>query len=283
MNAAALVPIVLKASIFLSVFAIGLGATPRDATYLFRNPVKLFTAVLAVYVLMPLFAVAIAMNVDLTPPVAIALIALSLCPIPPILPNKLVQAGGTESYAVGLLVGLAVLSIVFVPVALEILERVFGMPLQMTMAAVATLVGSTILLPIGSGIAVRGFAPAIAEKLAKITKRVGMIGLLLGLIAILAATGRTVLGLVGNGTVLVFVAFVLVGLLVGHLLGGPERDGRVSLAISTASRHPGIAAAIVHANFPEQKLAMAAVLLYLLVSVLAALPYMKWAKGRGQG
>jgi BASS family bile acid:Na+ symporter len=48
------------------------------------------------------------------------------------------------------------------------------------------------------------------------------------------------------------------------------------LALSTASRHPGVALAIAHANFPDEKLAPAAVLLYLIVSGIVSLPYLRW-------
>ena len=52
------------------------------------------------------------------------------------------------------------------------------------------------------------------------------------------------------------------------------------LALATASRHPALALAIAHANFPEQKLAAPAVLLYLIVSgiVTALAPKLYKAK-----
>jgi BASS family bile acid:Na+ symporter len=40
-------------------------------------------------------------------------------------------------------------------------------------------------------------------------------------------------------------------------------------------RHPAIAIAIAQANFPDQKLAPAAILLYVLVSAIAAAPYLR--------
>jgi bile acid:Na+ symporter, BASS family len=43
-------------------------------------------------------------------------------------------------------------------------------------------------------------------------------------------------------------------------------------------RHPAIAIAIAQANYPDQKLAPAAILLYVLVSVIAAAPYLRWTK-----
>lgn len=280
MSLQTLIPIVLRASLFLVVFAIGLRASARDATYLFRRPGELARALLAMNVLMPLFAIVIIAILDPGPAVRIALIALSVSPIPPLLPNKMVKAGGTDSYAVGLLIAIGLLSIIVVPVTMEILERAREVPLQMTMASVASVIFITALLPISAGVAVHSFAPALAERLAKPIEKIAGIGLLLCLVAILYAAAPAIWSLIGNGTVIALAAFVLVGLAVGHVLGGPEPENRTSLAIATASRHPGIAVALAQANFPEQKLAMAAVLLYLLVNGVVSIPYLLWTKRR---
>jgi len=45
-----------------------------------------------------------------------------------------------------------------------------------------------------------------------------------------------------------------------------------------ASRHPAIAIAIANANFPDQKQAVPAVLLYLLLSAILAALYLNWIK-----
>jgi bile acid:Na+ symporter, BASS family len=76
----------------------------------------------------------------------------------------------------------------------------------------------------------------------------------------------------------VIVVIVLIGLAAGHLLGGPNPHHRTVLALSTATRHPGVAIAIAHTNFPEQKLALAAILLYLLISGVVTIPYLKSRK-----
>ncbi len=280
MSLQTLIPLVLKATVWLNVFAIGLRASTQDATYLFRRPGELVRALLAMSVLMPLFAVALVLIFDLHPAVKIALVTLSVSPIPPLLPKKLVKTGGTASYAIGLLVAIGLLSIIFVPLAMEIIERVLKVPLQMTVASLATLIFTTILLPIGLGVAVRRFARALAERLASPITQVAVIGLLACVVAILVVAAPMIWGLMGNGTGIALAAFVLVGLAVGHFLGGPEPENRTALAISTASRHPGIAVAIAQANFPEQKLAMAAVLLYLLVNAVVSIPYQIWAKRR---
>ena len=281
MSLQTLIPLALKASILLNVFAIGLRASLQDATYLFRRPGQLVRGLLAMNLLMPLFAVTLAVLFDLNPAVKIALVALSVSPIPPVLPIKMMKAGGTKSYSIGVLVAVGLLAILFVPAAMEILQRVFGVPLQMTVASIAALILKTVLLPLALGIVLHSFGPALAERLAKPISQLGSVGLLGCGLIILSTAAPHILALVGSGTLIALAAFVLVGLAIGHWLGGPEAENRTALAFSTASRHPGIAIALAHANFPQQKLAMAAVLLYLLINTIAAVPYHVWTKRRG--
>lgn len=275
-----LIPLVLKVSLLLFVFAIGLRASAHDATYLFRRPGELARALLAMSVLMPVFAVVLVSVFELTPAVKIALVALSVSPIPPLLPKRMMKAGGAGSYAIGLLIAAGLLAIITVPLTLEVIERVFKVPLQMTAASVATLIFMTILLPLGLGVAVHSLAPATAVRLASPISLIATIALLACVVAILFASAPAIWALVGNGAVIALAAFVLVGLAIGHLLGGPAPQNRTSLALSTASRHPGIAIAIAQTNFPQQRLALAAVLLYLLVNAVVSIPYLVWTKRR---
>jgi BASS family bile acid:Na+ symporter len=77
-------------------------------------------------VVMPVFAIMLAAVFDLRPAVKVALVALALSPVPPILPMKEGRAGGKVTYAIGLLVAAALLAIVLVPLILEIIERLSG-------------------------------------------------------------------------------------------------------------------------------------------------------------
>jgi BASS family bile acid:Na+ symporter len=86
--------------------------------------------------------------------------------------------------------------------------------------------------------------------------------------------------LIGNGTLAAMLAFSLIGLGVGHLLGGRVPGDRATLALSTAARHPGVAMAIAKVNFPEQTLVLPAVLMYILLNAIVSLGYSRWAAKR---
>jgi bile acid:Na+ symporter, BASS family len=278
MNLTQLILLALKVSIVLAVFALGLGARLKDITYLFRHPRQLVRSLLSMYIIMPLVAGAIVAAFNLYPAVEIALIALSLSPIPPILPKKQLKAGGEEDYTFGLLVAMSLLAIVFAPLMIKLLDRAFGRTDKIPPLVVAQIVLSTVLVWLALGIAVRYLLPAFAQRIAKPISVVASVLMLVSLLPILFTARSAIASLIGNGTIIVIVVIVLIGLAAGHLLGGPNPHHRTVLALSTATRHPGVAIAIAHTNFPEQKLALAAILLYLLISGVVTIPYLKSRK-----
>jgi BASS family bile acid:Na+ symporter len=272
MSLTELILLVLKTSIALSVLALGLKATFSDAIYLFRYPHHLVRAFLSMNVLMPSLAWILSLTFDLNPAVKIALGALSVSPVPPIFPKKALKAGGKENYAVGLLVAAALLAIVVVPITIEIFEKTVGLPLQMPARDVATLVFKTVLAPLLAGIVLRRLAPPLAARTAEPLGTLASVLLILSVLPVLFGSSRAMLSLVGNGTLASLSAFAVAGFIIGHLLGGPGPDNRQVLSLATATRHPGMAAAIAQANFPGQTLVVPAIALYLIVSgILAAL------------
>jgi BASS family bile acid:Na+ symporter len=283
MSTTAIIVLTLKFSIALSVFSLGMKERLSDATFLFRRPDKLLNALVSMYIAMPLFAVTVALAFDLPPAAKIALVAFSVSPIPPILPRKALRAGGHESYAIGLLVAGSLLSIILVPLAMELFQVIFNIPLRMTAPAVAGVVLSSVLVPLAVGIAVRELAPAIAERLAAPAAIAAFVLLFVACIPILVARGSELLSLLTRDTFVALAAFAVVGLLIGHMLGGPRFEERTVLAFYTSARHPGVAVAIAQANFPQQRAAILAILLALLVSAVVSFPYMNWAKHHKPG
>jgi BASS family bile acid:Na+ symporter len=266
MNLQTLIAHVLKASIALTVFALGLQATFADATFLFRRPRLLVRGFLSMNVMMPLLALLLVMTFDLDTEVKIALVALSVSPVPPIFPKKALKAGGEENYTIGLLVATVVLSIVAIPITMKIFEGVTGVPLYVSALSVATIVFRTVLTPLLGGMVLRALASSFADRVTRPIGTLAAVLLILGALPALFVLIRTNVRFLVGGTLLSFVAFALIGYVIGHLLGGPDPEDRSVLAMATASRHPALALSIAHANFPQQKLVVPTVVLYLIVS-----------------
>jgi BASS family bile acid:Na+ symporter len=181
----------------------------------------------------------------------------------------------------GLLVTTSLWAIVQVPITIKLLATVFSVEVGIRPASVAKVVVLTVLLPLMLGIVVHARAPGLAQRGGPVLARVAFAILVLTAVPLLIVGWRPMTGLVGNGTLASMVAFILVGVTAGYLLGGPDPADRTTLGLATASRHPGLAMAIAAANFPGQvRLIAATILLYLLVKAVALIPYNAWSKRR---
>jgi BASS family bile acid:Na+ symporter len=275
MTLATLAPLMMQASIVLTVTALGLRARRGDVRSLLADRDRLARSLVAMDGVMPLLAVTLAMLFHLHPAAEVALVALAVSPVPPLLPKKEVKSGGRGSYAVGLLVVTAVLAVVIVPAAVWLAGPGIGDPGHLSANAVAKLVATTVLVPLAAGVVLRALAPRFADRAVKPAVSASSILFTIAALLIVAASWREIASLIGNGTLLAIAVFSATGLATGHLLGGPAPEDRMVLALSTASRHPGVAIAAGAAIAPHETRILAAVVLYLVVGGVLSAAYLR--------
>ena len=278
-----LAALVLQVSVIAQVFAIGLGTTWQDATYLFRCPRLLGNSILARNVAVPVIAILLIKAFSFHLAIAITLGVLAVTPVPPLLPRSQLKAGGRSEYVLGLLVSQSLLAIVLVPVTIELMDLALGAQAHFSVGQVALLVGKTILVPLGAGMLASRLQPRL-NRLAPHLLMAGSVLLIAGALPLLLVAWKTLGTLSGNGAMLALALFIIAGTAAGHFLGGPVAEDRMVLAIATSSRHPGLALAIANANYPEQRMLVAgAVVIYLIFRLILAVPYLRWRRHAASG
>lgn len=265
-------------SMMLLVAAVGMRSAGSDATYLIRRPGLFLRSVLAMSVILPVLTVGLVVLLDLRPAVRIALVALSLSPVPPFLPDKLLKIEHNRGYVYALFASASLISIVLIPATTTLLVAHFGVTQHIGAAKVFGIVAPTVLVPLALGAGVRYLWPGTASRLNSWLSIVGGILLVAASIPILFSQWPSIRELLGDGTLLAIAAFTVAGLLIGHLSGGPDPDDRGVLALATASRHPAVAIAIGAASYPNQPLVPAAILLALATGMIVSAPYSAWRK-----
>jgi BASS family bile acid:Na+ symporter len=277
MDFKAFVDLALQISIISAVFGFGLKARPADLLYVVRRPRLLLRSVVAMFVCMPLIAVALARMFDFPQTVDVTLVALSISPVPPVLPRKNSRAGGSASFGIGLMTLLSIGAIALVPAALSALAWLVGRRLEFAPAAIAGLMMKATLAPLAAGVILRVLAPAMATRIEPIVVIAANSLMPLAVVLLIAGAAPSMWALIGTGSVLATVVFTLAGLAIGHGVGGPEPNHATVLALATACRHPALALAIAGTNFPEQQFGPV-MLMYLLVSGVAGLSYAAWQR-----
>lgn len=271
MDAKELIVAVILISLVITVFGFGLKATADNALHLVRRPDLLARSLVAIFVMAPCFALLSARLFEFRPAIEIALVALALSPLPPMMPKKVTKAGGCATYAIALMATVTVAALVLAPLSVELLSLYLGRPLEPP----ASVIGIVVLFglaPLAAGMAVDTWRPRLARRIERCVVLIGEILLPLAVLGFVSASLPAMWAIVGNGTIAGIVAFVLAALAVGHWLGGPDPDERVVLALSSACRHPGMALAIASTNFREGEFG-ATILIYLLISAVIGALY----------
>ena len=279
MNPAIILKLVLLLGVVLLVVAIGIRARLEEPLLLLRRPALALRAMVAMYVALPAFVLLLAWLLPLQEGVGAALLGFAVAPVLPPWAKKGAAVGGQADYVIGLEVLSSGVALLVVPLMIWIVYRVFGVETALEPLAVEQVLLVTVAAPLALGMGLARLRPGAAPRLAALADRAGAVVLLLGGVVLLVARGREILAVIGQGTLVVTVAVIAFGLLVGHLLGGPDPGNRGALASATVFRHPAIALLLASGAFPEREsTVIGTVLLYLLAALLLAIPYERWRK-----
>ena len=274
MTTTLLLLLLLKLAVGAIILAIGMDSTLKDATYLWRRPGLLLRSVLAMYVLVPLAALALVKVLTLAPGVEIGLLVLAVSAGAPLLPRKLLHIGD-GAYIFSLVVTSSLLAIILVPAWLAVLGPQFRNPPNLESSRVAWVLAKSFLLPLAVGMLIRWFFPAFAERI--VNRLMAIAGLVLTVCALaLLILHWDVLLDARWGGVLTLAALIAIALAIGHLLGGPAEEDRTALAIACSTRHLGIAV-LVAASLPGPRTAVI-IAVYILTSAVISIPYLRWRR-----
>ena len=277
MSIQAVIGVVLGVSIFLAVLAEGMVVTRADIRYFFDTPARLVRTVLAMSILGPIVTIIVCQLFSLHPAVIVALVTLSIAPVGALFPQGMLALvrPGRGTYAHGLFFATTLLSVVLTPLAVEVINVLFGSDVHVNPLTVAQVAVGSLLLPLGIGLAIGRWRPDARRWIPGIQKLSSL--LLLACFVVFAFLAWPRFGeIVREGTLAAIAIITLIGLVFGHFLGGPNEDDRTVLAFATVSRHPGVAIAV--ASLADQPLAPIGVLLAVLVGEVATAPYKAWRK-----
>lgn len=272
----------LTVTIFCSMLAIGVNHSFSQLTSLWRQPVLLLRSIVAVVVLVPIL-VAFLLRV-LDPPIAVAnsLAVLAAAPGAPLMTKRSLMAGGDSTYSASLQLTLALIAVIVTPFTLAVFYSMFEFPTaRVTPLEVAYQVVEVTFLPVIVGLLLQRFAPKLTERIVKPVRLIANVLLILLIVVLVVLFAITpdlrAMLMMGRLTIMTMAIVVVGALAMGHVLGGPSRAQRSSLAIATIARNAGLAmfiAALCDYGTPF----FPTLLAYLIVGALFATPYSIWRK-----
>ncbi len=243
---------VIMVSVMFLMLGAGLNIEFRQVIQLVKQLRIVVLGVIANFLIVPLLIYLCIAWLPFSPDIKIGIMLMAAAPIAPMAPTPFVEkAKGDVVYSVGLMVIVAILSIVLTPLILSISipKSVGGVALD-PIQIVKTLL-MVQLIPICLGMVIRHTNQTWAEKLLKFIPRIGQIGLIIGVGLLFVQQGSQMLSM-GFLAYLMMLFLVIVSLFVGDwILIGESGERRRALAVSTAIRNIPLAFLIATENFPD--------------------------------
>jgi len=206
-------------------------------------------ALLANFVLTPALAFAIKAVIPMDEGYAIGLILLATAAGAPFLPKLVQVAKGAVALSVGIMVLLMIATIVYVPLVLPLLLPGIAVnPLDIASSLVVLM-----LIPLAIGLLINSRYGNLAASLQPTLAQISNIGLMLGFVALLGLSWRSLLSAIGSGAILAALLLIIGAFLVGWLLAGKERTVRPVLGLGTAQRNVAAALVVAGGNFDDPK------------------------------
>ncbi len=186
------------------------------------------------------------------------------------------MAGADVSIAAGLQILLAIAAVVVTPLLLSVFAAPFPAARQsIEFLTVAKQIATVQLLPLGIGILVRRLSADLADEVSGLLLTVANT-MFLVLAFFLVAISINLVPQFSLKSLGAFALVVILGLVVGHLLGGPQPEQQAAVATATIARNAGLALFIAIAN--NQPATVPSIVAYLIVGAVVATPYNVWIK-----
>jgi bile acid:Na+ symporter, BASS family len=259
--------------ILTTMFGAGLQVDLDHLSATLRKYGLLARALLANFVLVPIFAIVLVRAFHVDEGFAIGLVLMAMAPGVPFLANSAGRdGGGSLSFALTIAFCFAALSVVTIPVTIA-LALPSGEAAHVPIAQFLTTLVVFQLAPLFAGALVGPrLSVPVMEKLAKSSHFVFLGATLAFVILLFPTLTGSVAQVYGNGHIYIIAGVCIFSLLAGWLLGGPDERYRRTLSIATLIRNVGLCLLIGTDKAFAHTLVVPTILTYLLVSFAFSVP-----------
>ena len=250
--------------VITSMLAMGLNLTVKQIVEPLRNTRLVILALIANFILVPILAYLIISVIHLEQGLATGLILMATAAGAPFLPKLAQAAKGNLAFAVGLMVLLMVVTIIYMPIVLPLLLQ--GVEVNPWDIAKSLII--MMLIPLAIGLFIKARYESTAESLQPHMSQTSTVA-----IAILMVTGivlnfSAIVGVIGTGAIIAILVFLVVALILGYFLGGAESGTRSVLGLGTAQRNLSAALVVAAQNFADDPNVLTMILVAGLVGLV---------------
>jgi BASS family bile acid:Na+ symporter len=250
--------------ILTTMLSMGLSFLPKQFLEPLKDKKLILKSLAANFMLVPLLTYVILQIVPLEQGLAIGLVLMAAGAGSPFM-LKLVQVTRADmAFAVGLMLILSLVTLVYLPVMLS-----FLLPgVYINHLSIATSLLVLIVLPLVAGTALKARYRDLAETLKPIFTRISNLFIIVVVVIYLFLNYQDFLAVFGTGALIAAVIFILTSFLTGYLLGGPSPRTKMVLGLGTAIRNGSAALVVAVANFSSQYSVIAMIVVVYMLSLI---------------
>jgi BASS family bile acid:Na+ symporter len=237
-------------TIFMLMLSIGLQEGFKGLSVLWKNRSLLIRSLIASLILVPLAGILVLSLISMDFSARIGIMAMAICPGAPLLYKKLTTMKANTSLAGSFQVTTSLFAILAVPLWVTILSKLYPAEATISPAEILTQVTTVQFVPIVIGLVICQWIPSLADDLLEPVQKISSI-MFLGAVIVLLVVALPKVLQVGIVTTIGVVLFIAASIVIGHYLGGPEPETRLTIALANSTRNAGLALAIVSVNFED--------------------------------
>jgi bile acid:Na+ symporter, BASS family len=264
------------------MFSIGLRVRGGELLDILRNRALFIRTLLANCVLIPAIGFLLVSIFPLTPDASVGILLLAAIPGTPIALQFTRKAKSRLAFAAAMIFVLSLVSIAMIPLAIEVMPKTAQRNQQPMLLLVASI-ALYIALPLGAGLWASRRAPKIAPKLVLPLGILATITFMFLMWETRLVRREAFNAIRGRGTILAMLILLLLSMLIGWLIGGPDSESRRVLATSTSMRSVIVVLYVARYCFPGTDVYMVPIVyLSLMVptNLLFYLAFTGWHKWR---
>ncbi|MFI0401811.1 MAG: transporter [Cyanobium sp.] len=286
MNPTTLLVLLIKISLITLMVGLGLGLQLDDLKELRHRPWLILRVLLGSCVLVPLAALLLLklpFTMQMSPGARFGIALMALSPSAPLTLRKAQLQGGNRHLAALLQVAAALLAILSIPLLTDVFRASYHVDgWDIEPQTVASQVALVQVLPLTIGLVLRQLFPQFGARWAlPIQKGAFLVSLSVVALILVMMAPKLFTFLKGNLFAIVVAALMTaIALAIGYLLGGRNPEERTTTALVTSMRNPGLALLFAITHGKEMVGVKLAILTYLLVTILASIPFLRWSKNQ---
>jgi predicted Na+-dependent transporter len=279
-----LIPPLPLLNFFVAVVMLSIGLRVRGGELIdiLRNRALFARTLLANCVLVPAIGFLLVHIFPLAPDAKIGILLLAAIPGTPIALQFTRMAKTRLAFAAAMIFVLSLVSVAMIPLAIEVIPAT-AQRNQRPLLLLATSIALYIALPLCAGLWAARRAPKIAPKLVLPLGVLATIAFIFLMWETRLARREAFNAIRGGGSILAMLLLLLISMLIGWLIGGPDLESRRVLATSTGMRSVIVVLYVARYCFPGTNVYMIPVVyLSLMVptNLLFHLAYTGWHKLR---